>query len=102
LKLINIYNAGYKYLKSGMTYIQNWRVREHLKYSRNTKTTNEPTARNLQGRQTIGEHLGHLKDLEIFKYKRESKGHWPVNIFRFIFVICFLIWLSKHYKCKNI
>jgi hypothetical protein len=23
LKLINIYNAGYKYLKSGMTYIQN-------------------------------------------------------------------------------
>jgi hypothetical protein len=25
-------------------------------------------------RQTTGEHLGHLKDLEISKYKRESKG----------------------------
>jgi hypothetical protein len=25
-------------------------------------------------RQTTGEHLGHLKDIEISKYKRESKG----------------------------
>jgi hypothetical protein len=33
------------------------------------KTTNEPTATYQIG-QTTGEHLGHLKDLEISKYKR--------------------------------
>ena len=27
--------------------------------------------------QTTGEHLGHLKDLEISKYKRESKTRMP-------------------------
>ena len=32
------------------------------------KTTNEPTATYQIG-QTTGEHLGHLKDLEISKYK---------------------------------
>jgi hypothetical protein len=31
-----------------------------------------------------GEHLGHLKDLEISRYKR------------FIFVNCRFIWVSKH------
>ena len=45
-------------------------------YSRNTKATNEPTATS-QIRQTTGEHLGHLKDLEISKYKRESKARMP-------------------------
>jgi hypothetical protein len=39
----------------------------------------------------------HLKDLEISKYKRESKGRWPIKICRFIFVNCCLIWLSKHF-----
>jgi sporulation protein YlmC with PRC-barrel domain len=40
-------------------------------YSGNTKTTNELTASNKQIRQTTGEHLGQLKDLEISKlYKR--------------------------------
>jgi hypothetical protein len=38
-------------------------------YSRNTKTTNEPTATS-QIRQITDEHLGHLNDLEISKYKR--------------------------------
>ena len=38
-------------------------------YSRNTKTANEPIATYQIG-QTTGEHLGHLKDLEISKYKR--------------------------------
>jgi hypothetical protein len=42
-------------------------------YSRNTKTTNEPTASNNKSK-TTGEDLGHLKDLEISKYKLESKG----------------------------
>ena len=44
----------------------------------------------------------HLKDFEISKYKRESKGRWPIKICRFIFVNCCLIWLSKHWKCKHI
>ena len=40
-------------------------------YSRNTKTTNEPTASNNKSdRPHTGEDLGHLKDLEISKYKR--------------------------------
>jgi hypothetical protein len=45
-------------------------------YSRNTKTTNEPTANNNKSDRThgTGEHLGHLKYLEISKYKRESKA----------------------------
>jgi hypothetical protein len=30
------------------------------------------------------------------QYKRESKGRWPIQICRFIFVNCCLIWLSKH------
>ena len=49
-------------------------------YSRNTKTTNEPTASNNKSdrRKTL-KYLNindsfHLKDLEISKYKRESKG----------------------------
>jgi hypothetical protein len=44
----------------------------------------------------------HLKYLEISKYKRESKGRWPIKMCRFIFVNCCLIWLSKHWKCKKI
>jgi hypothetical protein len=27
----------------------------------------------------------HLKDLEISKYKRDSKGRWPIKMCRFIF-----------------
>ena len=43
---------------------------------------------------------GQLKDLEISKYKRESKGR--IGIYRFIFVNCCLICFSKHLKGKNI
>ena len=39
-------------------------------YSRNAKTANEPTANNNNSRQITGEHLGHMKDLDISKYKR--------------------------------
>ena len=85
-------------------------------YSRNTKTTNKPTASNNKSDKphvkiwdtwktlkylNINDFF-HLKDLEISKYKRESKGYWPITICRFMFVNCCLIWLSKHYKCKNI
>ena len=34
--------------------------------------------------------MGHLKDLEISKYKRESKGRWLIKICHFIFVIVVL------------
>ena len=78
--------------------------------SRNTKTTNEPTATNNKSDRphvnildtwktlkylNINDSV-HLKDLEISKYKRESKGRWPIKMCRFIFVNCCLIWLSKH------
>jgi hypothetical protein len=61
-------------------------------YSRNTKTTNEPTASNNKSERPqvkiwniwkTSQYLNindsfHLKDLEISKYKRESKGRWPI------------------------
>ena len=60
-------------------------------YSRNTKTTNEPTASNNKSDRpqvNIWDNLKtlkylnlndsiHLKDLEISKYKRESKAPMP-------------------------
>ena len=47
-------------------------------YSRNTKTTNEPTT---------GEHLGQLKDLEISKYKQESKARMAIKFCCLILLI---------------
>ena len=44
-----------------------------------TKTTNESTASNNKS-QTTGEHSGQLKDLEISKYKRDSKARMPKKI----------------------
>ena len=57
-------------------------------YSSNTKTTNELTASNNKSRQTIGEHLGNLKYLEISKYKRESKARMSITFYCLIFVNC--------------
>jgi hypothetical protein len=37
-----------------------------------------------------------LKDLEISKYKRKSKGRMPMQIYHYVFINCCLIWLSKH------
>jgi len=37
------------------------------------------------------EHVGHLKDLEIAKYQRESDVRMPIKSYRFIFVNCCLI-----------
>jgi hypothetical protein len=84
-------------------------------YSRNTKTTNQPTA-TYQIRQTTGEHLGHLKDLEITnykrffslesldleisKYKRESKGRMPMKSGCVIFVNCGLFSILSIKKVK--
>ena len=44
----------------------------------------------------IGEHLGHMKDLEISKYKQESKVCMTIKKIVFMFVNCCLVWLSKH------
>jgi hypothetical protein len=106
-----IYKTRYKYFRSSIIYVQNWRVCELLKcISRNTNTTNEPTTRNTKSERpqvniwdiwktlkylNINDSF-HLKDLEISKYKRESKRRWPMKISRFIFVNCCLIRLSKH------
>jgi RNase P subunit RPR2 len=45
-------------------------------------------------------NLGHLKDLEISKFKRKSKIGMPINIYRFICVNCCRIWLSKFKKAR--
>ena len=43
-ELINIYKTRYKYFKYDIIYIQNWRVRELLKYIVSLQTKiNEPT-----------------------------------------------------------
>jgi hypothetical protein len=42
----------------------------------------------------IGEHLEHLKDFEISKYKWESNGRISMKSYRFIFVNCYKIWLN--------
>jgi hypothetical protein len=79
-------------------------------YSRNTNTTNETTA-TYQIRQTTGEHLGHLKyinisdsfhlkDLEISKYKRESKARMPITFCCLIFVNCGLFSFLNIIKVK--
>jgi hypothetical protein len=63
-------------------------------YSRNTKTTNEPTASNNKSDRpqvniwdnwTTLKYLNvndsiHLKDLDISKCKQESKARWPIKI----------------------
>jgi hypothetical protein len=38
--------------------------------------------------QTTSEDLGHLKDLEISKYKREMKARMPIKLCWLIFVNC--------------
>ena len=68
-------------------------------YSRNTKTTNEPTATS-QIRQITDEHLGHLNDLEISKYKQESKARMPIKFWCLIFVNCDLFIFLNIKKVK--
>jgi hypothetical protein len=73
-------------------------------YSRNTKTTNEPTASNNKSDRpqvnmwdtwktlkylNINDSF-HLKDIEISNYKRESKGRWPMKIFVLFLLIVVL------------
>jgi hypothetical protein len=52
----------------------------------------------------IGEHLGHLKDLEISKYKRESKVWMSIKFYYLIFVNCGLfsfLNIGKNIKWKH-
>jgi hypothetical protein len=78
-------------------------------YSLNTKTTNEPTASN---NKTDRPHMNiwdnwktltnlnindsfHLKDLEISKYKRESKARMSIKFCCLIFVNCGFLTIKK-------
>ena len=106
----------YKYFRSGIIYAQNWQVRELLRciLAIQKQLTNRPQV--LQVRQTIGEHLGHftwktlkyltiddyfhLKDLEISKYKRESKVRMPIQFYCLIFVNCGLFTVVKELRSK--
>jgi hypothetical protein len=56
-------------------------------YSRNIKITNEPTASNNKSDRPQVEIL---KDLEISKYKRESKGRWSIKKCRLFLLIVIL------------
>ena len=99
------YKTRYKYFRSGIMYVQDWRVCELLKciLAIQKQLTNQPQVITNQTdhRWTFGtlwktlKYLNindsfHLKDLIISKYKRESKGRWPIKICRFIFVNCCL------------
>jgi hypothetical protein len=97
--LINIYKAQYKYFKSGVIYVQNERVCELLKYILNTKTTNDRTQVNTN--QTIGEHLVHLKDLELSKYNQELKGGTCMPI-KFIVLFLLIVVLIGFLKIKSV
>ena len=46
------------------------------------------------------QHLGHLKDLEISKYKRESKARMPIKCCCLIFVNCGLFSFLNIKKVK--
>jgi hypothetical protein len=50
--------------------------------------------------QATGEHLGRLKDLEISKYKRESKARMPIKFCCLIFVNCGLFSFLNIKKVK--
>jgi uncharacterized integral membrane protein len=78
-------------------------------YSHNTKTTNEPTTSNNKlDRPQVNiwdtwktlKYLNindpfHLKDLEISKYQRESKGRWPIQIVvLFLLIVVLFVFLN--------
>ena len=45
--------------------------------------------------------MGHLKNLEISKYKRESNGRWPIKICH-LFLLIVVLFGFINIKCKNI
>ena len=81
-------------------------------YSRkNKQLTNQPQVITNQTDHSLGEHLGHLKylnindsfhlkDLEISKYKRESKTRMPINFCCLISVNCGLFSFLNIKKIK--
>jgi hypothetical protein len=67
-----------------------------IEYSSVVQLTNRPQVITNQS-----EHLGQLKDLEISKYKRESKALMPIKFCCLFFVNCGLFsWV--HEKCETI
>ena len=100
--MINIYNARYKYFKFCMIYVQNWRVRELLNILSQYKNqlTNRPHVISNQTNH-LGENLGHLKDLEISKYKREWKGCMAIK-FIVLFLLIVVVFGFLNIKCVTI
>ena len=99
-QLINIYKTRYKYFRSGIIYVQNWRVCELLKcilaiQKQLTAINNKsdiPQVNIWDTWKTL-KYLNindsfHLKNLEISKYKRESKAWMPIKFCCLIFVNC--------------
>ena len=101
-QLINIYKTRDKYFRSGIIYVQNWRVCELLKciLSIQKQLTNRPQHNKSDRPQVnmwdnwktlkylIINDSFHLKDLEISKYKREPKARMPIKCYCLIFVNC--------------
>jgi hypothetical protein len=85
-----------------MIYVQNWRVRELLNILSQYKNqlTNRPHVISNQTNH-LGENLGHLKDLEISKYKREWKGCMAIK-FIVLFLLIVVVFGFLNIKCVTI
>jgi len=113
-QLINICKTRYKYFISGIIYVQNWRVCELLKciLAIQKQPTNRPQLIksdrpqvNIWDTWKTLKYLNiddsfHLKDLEISKYKRESKARMPIKCCCLFFVNCGLFSFLNIKKVK--
>jgi hypothetical protein len=96
--LINIYKTQYKYFRFGIIYVQNWRVCELLKCilaiqkQLSNNKSDRAQVKICDTRKTLKclniNDSFHLKNLEISKYKRESKARMLIKFCCLIFVNC--------------
>ena len=113
-QLINIYKTRYKYFRSDIIYVQNWRVCELLGciLAIQKQPTNRPQL-NKSDRPQVNiwdtwktlKYLNindsvHLKNLEISKFKRESKARMSIKLCCLIFVNCGLFSFLNLIKVK--
>ena len=111
-QLINIYKTRDKYFRSGIIYVQNWRVCELLKcilaIQKQLTASNNKSDRpqvNIWDTWKTLKYLNiidsfHLKDLEISKYKWESKARMSIKFCCLIFVNCGLFSFLNIKKVK--
>ena len=115
--MINIYKIRYKYYRSGIIYVQNWRVCELLKCiraiqkqltNRSQVIINQTPHMNIWNTWKTLKYLNiddcfHLKSLEIYKYKWESKAWMPIKFCCLFFVNCglFSFLNNKMVKIQN-